>query len=240
MPFTRKMFLGTTAAAAAAVLSARQSAAAEEEVSLSGAPARTPIHFHVLKSDEYDRAGMMATLSVDNPHKQVFESVSPLLVAPGVASVYIHMQNAMNAYEFSFGNGKLSTLAVLIGPSIVFALNDAAWQKYHIGGALNLDATNTYYRADSNLDLSATPDDPDGIYQDWSGQAVLKRGGKFMVCHNATTAVAGLFASKLGLKPQDVLADFKRNMLPGFMLVPAGVGAVQLAQENGWKLYTII
>jgi intracellular sulfur oxidation DsrE/DsrF family protein len=185
---------------------------------------------------------MTQTLQTDKKHKQVFQSVSPLLVAPGVASIYIHMQNAMNAYEtsFGYGPGSLATLAVLIGPSIVFALNDAMWTKYKIGPTLNLDATNTYYRADSTLDASASPDDPNGMYQDWSAQAVLKRGGSFMVCHNATTAVAGLFAQKNNADAKMVLADFKQNMLPGFKLVPAGVAAVHAAQENGWQLYPII
>src|SRR5579864_2254592 len=201
---------------------------------------RTPVHFRVLKLSEYDHAGMIKKLMVTNPHKQVFESVSPLVVAPGVASVYIHMQNAMNAYEYSLDKGKLATLAVFIGPSIVYGLNDAMWKKYNFGAAFSLDPTNTYYRADSSLDLSASPDDPNGVYQDWSAEAVLKRGGSFMVCHNATTAVAGMLAGKMGLNANDVLADFKANLLPGFMLVPAGVGAVQLAQENGWKLYAII
>ena len=233
MPISRRAFLGTTAAAAAAatVLRSEQTAAAAE---------RTPLHFHVLKPSEYDHAAMLEKMTVANPHKQVFESVSPILIAPGIASVYIHMQNAMNAYEFSFGTGKLATLAVLIGPSVVFALNDAAWKKYHFGSAFNLDATNTYYRAGSKLDLNASPDDPNGIYQDWSAQAALKRGGSFMVCHNAMTGVAAVFAGKMGLKPDDVLADFKQNILPGFLLVPAGVGAVQLAQENGYRLYAII
>lgn len=245
MPISRKTFLGSTAMATAALAASHMqpaSAADAPDAPDATAAGRTPLHFKVLKPGDYDRAGMMRKLNPTTPHRQVFESVSPLLVAPGVASIYIHMQNTMNAYEtsFGYGRGKLATLGVLIGPSIIFALNDAMWKKYGFGAAMKLDPTNTYYRAGSNLDLSASPDDPNGIYQDWSAQAVLKRGGSFMVCHNATTAVAGMFAGKMGLQPPDVLAEFKANMLPGFMLVPAGVATVQLAQENGWKLYAII
>ncbi|HZT34366.1 MAG TPA: hypothetical protein VFA15_00490 [Nitrososphaera sp.] len=207
-------------------------------------PARTPIHFHLLKSNEYNRAEMMQKLMVSSKHKQVFQSVGPLLIAPGIASVYMHMQNAMNAYEFSLGLGKLSTLAVLIGPSIVYALNDDMWQKYDIAKNLGPEAalapTNVYYVADSNLDLSAKPDDPNGVYQDWSAQAVLKRGGAFFVCHNATTGAAYMLAEKSGSDGATVLADFKKNLLPGFIMVPAGVAAVQQAQENGWKPFSII
>ncbi|MDQ6780359.1 MAG: hypothetical protein M3Z37_04290 [Candidatus Eremiobacteraeota bacterium] len=245
MPISRKSFLGSTVIATSAALAAAHipPASAADAPDAPDAPAgRAPVHFKVLKPGDYDHAGMMRKLSAATPHKQVFESVSPLVVAPGVASIYIHMQNAMNAYEtsFGYGRGKLATLAVLIGPSIIFGLNDAMWKKYNFGAAMKLDPTNSYYRAGSNLDMSASPDDPNGIYQDWSGQAVLKRGGSFMVCHNATTAVAAMFAGKMGLQVPDVLAEFKANLLPGFMLVPAGVATVQLAQENGWKLYAII
>lgn len=236
MPLSRKHFV--TAAAlgvSAAALRGNADAAAPSDQ-------RVPIHFHVLKPNEYNHGLMLKKLSTSNKNKQVFQSVSPLVIAPGVASLYLHMQNSLNAYQFSFGMGpgSLSTLGVLIGPSIVFALNDATWKKYNIGGALNLAATNIYYRATSNLKTSASADDPNGMYQDWSAQAIMKRGGMFMVCHNAATAVAASFAQKSGKSPQAVLSDFVKNLLPGFQLVPAGVGAVQAAQELGWKIYPII
>ena len=121
---------------------------------------------------------MLKTLTQSSDHKQVFQSVSPTIIVPGLSSLYLHMQNSMNAYQFSLGLGNLSTLGVLIGPSIVFALTDAMWTKYGIGKALGSDlaATNIYYKATSNLDSGASPDDPKGLYQDWSAQAVLKRG----------------------------------------------------------------
>ncbi len=233
---SRKQFLATTAlGVSAAALSQAGIAAA--------APAgRTPVHFHVVKPGEFDNAAMTKILTQNNDNKQVFQSVELLTVAPGVASLYIHMQNAMNAYQFSYGlgAGSLATLAVLIGPSIVLGLNDAMWHKYHIGAAFKLDSTNTYYQADSNLDPSASPDDPNGIYQDWSAQACLKRGASFMMCHNATTAVAGVLGQAANVDPATALSDFVHNMLPGFLMVPAGVAAVQAAQSNGWKLFPII
>jgi len=54
------------------------------------------------------------------------------------------------------------------------------------------------------------------------------------------TAVAMLVAMKTKSKTETVLADWEKNVLPGFQIVPAGVAAVQQAQENGWKLFSII
>ena len=234
MSISRKRFISATAVGVSAAAFSSFDTVADAAVD------RAPLHFHILKPSEYDKSLMLQKLTVNNEHKQVFQAVSPILIAPGIASIYIHMQNSMNAYQFSQGLGNLATLGVLIGPSIVFALKDEMWKKYSIGKMFGLASTNTYYQADSNLDLSADPDNPDGVYQDWSAQAVLKRGGQFFVCHNATTGVAYVIAQKVGATGKAVLADFEKSLLPGFQMVPAGVGAVQQAQENGWKLFPII
>jgi hypothetical protein len=238
MPLTRKHFLSAAAAGASIATLASASAAKAADTG----DMRSMVKFHNLKSGDYDAAAMLKTLAQSSDHKQVFQSVSPIIIVPGLASLYLHMQNSMNAYQFSLGLGNLSTLGVLIGPSIAFALTDAMWTKYNIGKALGSDlaATNTYYKATSNLDPGASPDDPNGLYQDWSAQAVLKRGGAFFVCHNATTGIAMVLASKMGGDPKVALADFEKNLLPGFQMVPAGVAAMQQAQENGWKPFPII
>ncbi|MBV8374107.1 MAG: hypothetical protein JO302_01245 [Candidatus Eremiobacteraeota bacterium] len=214
------------------------SAAALDHESL--AAAQSPLHFHVLRPGEYDRARMTRTIGSAKRDKQVFQSVSALTVA-GIPSLYLHMQNSLNCFEFSYGmgSGSLATLAILTGPSVVYGLGDDLWKKYGFGAAFSLAATNMYYTA-ASLKQSGSPDDPESIYQDWSAQAVMHRGGAFMVCHNALTAIATLLGSKAGVPAAQALADFERGLLPGFQLVPSGVGATQLALSHGWNLYPVI
>jgi intracellular sulfur oxidation DsrE/DsrF family protein len=236
MRLSRKSFVTAAALGASATALARPS-----ELLASGDPGGMSVHFHVLRSGEYDRAKMMEIFAQDKPHKQVFQDSGAILLVPGIVSAYIHMQNSMNAHEFSlgYGRGSLATLAVLMGPAIVLGLNDAMWTKYGFGQAFKVADTNVYYKA-ASLEFSASPDDPNGIYQDWSAEAILHRGGAFMVCHNAMTFVAAVCASAVHGTPQAVLADFKRNMLPGFQIVPAGVAAVQLAQQHAWTLFAVM
>ena len=236
MRLSRGGFVSTSAAAISAAALAANVQAAEP-----AATGRAPLHFHILSESEYNHAGMMNIIAASQKNKQIFQTNATTLIAPGVASIYLHMQSTMNTFEFSYPEtvGTAATLGVLMGPAIIFALNDATWQKYKLGAAFQLAPTNEYYKASSNLDLSAKADDPNGIYQDWSAQAVLKRGGAFMVCHNAMTRVSSVIASKEGLNPQSVLTDFKANLLPGFNIVPSGVGTVQLAVENGWHLFQV-
>jgi hypothetical protein len=238
----RKAFVSASVLAASSLALSSAAEAAEPAAKPPGtADQRSMIKFHILNSDQYSWSKMNAVIDTDAKNKQVFQASNATTIVPGVASVHLHMQNSMNAYEFSYPKsvGKLATLAVLMGPGIVLALNDDMWKKYKFGPGLNLAPTNIYYQATSNLDTNVSPDDPKGIYQDWSAQAVLKRGGSYMVCHNAMTAVAGLIGSKAGANPKTVLADFEKNVLPGFLVVPAGVAAVQLSVAHGWGFFNI-
>lgn len=236
MRLSRKNFV------AAAALGASASALTLPSQLLASDPGQMRLHFHVLRADEYDHDRMMSVFMQDKPHKQIFQDSGAMVLVPGIVSVYLHMQNSLNAHEFSFGfgRGSLATLAVLMGPAVILGLDDAMWRKYNFAKAFNVAETNVYYRATSNLDLSASPDDPNGVYQDWSAQAVLHRGGAFMVCHNALTAVSMAIAAAAGSTTDDVLAEFKHHLLPGYQIVPAGVGAVQLAQQHGFTEFAIM
>lgn len=232
MDLSRKSFVAATSLGLLAPLTRADAA--------PSAPQQGALHFHVLSEHEYDRGAMLAALNSSKAHKQLFLSTAPLLIA-GYASLYMHMQNSMNAFEFSFGEGagSLAVLGIVSGPSVVYALNDAMWTKYGFGAALHLAPTNVYYEA-NHLDENASPDDPNAVYQDWSAQAVLRRGGRFMVCHNAMTYLATLVAPSHGMAVQAVLSEFEHNLQPGFLVVPAAVGAMQLGLEHGWCPYEVI
>jgi hypothetical protein len=101
----------------------------------------TPPYFPILMRGEYDYDAMMRALPTDPPHKQVFLSNPSMLTAPGVAGIFQKMTLAMTAYEFALERGNRLTLAmaaVLIAEPVVFALNDAMWQKYRIAATFSL------------------------------------------------------------------------------------------------------
>jgi intracellular sulfur oxidation DsrE/DsrF family protein len=233
----RRAFLSGAAAVAAAISSC---------TSRDADPARSRPSPKVLTRADYDYATMMSRLRSEESHKQVFLAAAQYrsflgvihVVQVDVRELYSKMQLAMNSYDFSLGpgRGRLATLGVLINDSVILGLNDVVWEKYAIGKRYNLAKTNVYYGATSSLDPNVSPNDPNGLYQDWSAQAVLKRGGSFMVCHNALSGLANTLASSR-LKCDAALAEMSANLLPGFLLVPSGLTAVQLAQENGWKLF---
>jgi intracellular sulfur oxidation DsrE/DsrF family protein len=253
MTISRKTFLsGGALAAGVAALSGIDKARAEEPPKKAAMPPPPPpsaVHFPVLKPADYDQKKVMAAMQVKKPHKVIFQSVSPHLIIPGLSSLYIHIQNALNAGEFSqgWGKGNVASGAVLYGPSIIFALNDSVWAKYKLGAAFNMmdakgqpETSNVYYKAQTSMSFDGDPGAGGNVYQDWSAEACIKRGTSFFVCHNALTAFGGMTGMAMGMDPGAVVAEWKSALLPGFMIVPAGVGALHVAQEQGWKMLPLI
>ncbi len=192
---------------------------------------------------------MWAALKTKKRHRFVYQSVEPGLVYPGLASLYLHVQNSLNAGEFSlgWGRGNVASAAVLYGPSVILALNGSMWAKYGLGarfGMKNADGepetSNVYYKAQTSLSFEGDPGAGGNVYQDWSAEACIARGTLFMVCNNALNNLFRMLAMASGMDPSAVVADVKANLLPGFMLVPAGVGALHAAMENGWRMLPLI
>ncbi len=254
MEMTRGSFLRHALAAAGAVaLTSTRASAADAPAAKPAAPPPPPppsaLHFPVLRPTDYDSKKMWADFNVKKAHKLVYQSAEPKIIIPGLASLYIHIQNSLNAGEFSFGWGKgnMAIAAVLYGPSIILALNDAMWAKYPLGASFgmkdakgNPETANVYYKAETSMSFDGDPGAGGNVYQDWSAEACLKRGAVFMVCHNALVAFAGMMAMGMGADPKATLAEWKANLLPGFMIVPAGVGALQAAMDSGWKMMPLI
>ena len=248
MTISRKQFLRGGALAAGAVALAKKAVAEEKPTTAAAAPPAMPppsaIHFPVLKPGEFDHKKMMSVLQAKKAHKVVFQAVEPAVIVPGMSSLAAHIQNLLNGGEFSLGWGKgsVATVAVLYGESAVFALNDAMWSKYGFGKMIKMpDLTrNVFYPAETSMSFAGDPGAGGNVYQDWSFEACQKRGTTFMVCHNALAGIAAMTAMASGGDPAATLADWKANLLPGMLIVPSGVIAVQAAQENGWKLLPLI
>ena len=61
-------------------------------------------------------------------------------------------------------------------------------------------------------------------------------GARFAVCGMATHGIASLLARSAGTDAAAVEADLKGNLIPGALMVSAGIVAVNRAQEHGYAL----
>jgi len=177
-----------------------------------------------------------------------FADVGPILAAPAVHKQVFgirhvadgeglgQMRNSLNAYEIarSEGPGTLHALGVLYGSSVALAFADEAWRKYRIAEALK-------FRGDE-LSASVSAGNPFANGGDASIATLSRRGAAFFVCNNALGGFAKSLVAGLGLVhgPVESVADALRAaLLPGATLVPAGVAALNDAQERHYTYVAV-
>jgi len=69
--------------------------------------------------------------------------------------------------------------------------------------------------------------------------AVIRRGVRFAVCQMATRATAGAIARSTGGNADDIYKELTEHLIPNAHLVPAGIVAVNRAQERGYSLASV-
>jgi hypothetical protein len=133
--------------------------------------------------------------------------------------------------------------AVIIGLrhwATAFAFSDAIWSKYGVvfterskfvdpktsaPPVINVYLTKGYGLALNNREVT---------FQDAIGHKI-----HFAVCDMATRALAGMIATKMSLKPDEVYAELKASAHQNTHFVPAGIVAVNRAQERGYSIQHI-
>ena len=69
---------------------------------------------------------------------------------------------------------------------------------------------------------------------------VLQKGVHFAVCNLATTFFAGVVAQATGSTQDAVYKELTANLISNSHLAPAGIVAVNRAQEHGFTLTTAV
>lgn len=220
---SRAAFLAATTAGAAAIATAGPATAA-------AAPGGVA-----------DRAALESVLRRPAKHKQVIAAAKIDRAAP-----LRYAMNTINAFQFAYGEGPgaVHVACVFYGPSLFIAANDDLWGRYHlfdvldsVGDSLPVlvhTPQNPFLHATSSLHASDSPDDIRGFYHDGSVEALTRRGVSFIVCNNALTEFTRQIATLQKADPHNVYDDFRHNLVPGAVVVPAGVAAIVLAQEAGF------
>jgi intracellular sulfur oxidation DsrE/DsrF family protein len=217
---------GTFVAATALGLGATVRIAAAEPAPAASAapkPAGGAVPFH------FDRDAFAAILAKPYPHRQLITATT---YAEG-SLVPHYLNNSMHAYAdpagFAAGPDALHCVAVLYGPAIAMVLDDAAWQKYPIGVLTSKDMEKPLSRT--------APDLPRKNPHIAEVADLVAHGVSFFVCNNAFSGLAaylGKNADGTDATREQVVAvhdDLASHFVAGASLVPAGVAAINAAQE---------
>ena len=171
---------------------------------------------------------------IPGAHRFIFDTTSP----QGLGNALLYANNFFIANQAGYGLGNADAAVVIVvrHNSTPFAYSDAMWAKY--GGpigdaAAGFDDPKTKARPDVNIYnstsyLGALPNN--GVTLD----ALIGRGVHFAVCQMATRRFAGAIAAAKGTNADQVFKELTSNVIRNSHMVPAGIVAVNRAQERGY------
>ncbi|MBV9102927.1 MAG: hypothetical protein JO060_05000 [Candidatus Eremiobacteraeota bacterium] len=163
-------------------------------------------------------------------------------------SLFGHMREALNAYEYDLGEGAgtLHAAAVLYGTAATLGLDDELWQRYRLAAVLtarddDVEAAangrkgNPFLHGRHAYDPTLPRSDVRHPSHDDSIDALQRRGASFFVCNVALVALGSFIAANPhyagGRELDGVLADLRAHLAFGMVLVPSGMAALNAAQE---------
>ena len=170
---------------------------------------------------------------VPGRHRFVFDTTTP--AGFGAALLYANNFFLANQSGYGLGNGDAAVVIVARHNSTPFAYTDVIWAKYGapIAQRADFDDPKTKQRPVINVYNAAGY----GALLPSLGttlDSLVKRGVHFAVCQMATRRIAGVIAEATGGTADAVYNELVANLVPNSHMVPAGIVAVNRAQERGY------
>jgi intracellular sulfur oxidation DsrE/DsrF family protein len=214
----RRRFLGSIASGAAAVGLATLSPLQQVQASP---------HF----LDNPDDPAELVFKNLKGKHRIVFDVTEPNGMMPFAWPRVFLLTNMATGTAEKDNN----VVVILRHDAIPYAMQDTMWSKYSFGDMFKINDAATNKGVIKNpfwKPAKGTYKIP-GFGEVQIGINELQDSGvQFVVCNAAMTVHSAVTADKLGVKHEDVLNEWKANLIPGVTVVPSGVWAVGRAQEN--------
>lgn len=155
-------------------------------------------------------------------HRFVVDSTAP--AGFDAALRYVGNYFAANRSGYGLNDADLAVVIVARHDSTPFAYNDSMWGKY--GSSL--------VRRSGFVD-PATKQPPTVNLHRARLEGLLKRGVHLAVCQMATQFLATTIANAGGAGADTVYAELTANLMSNAHMVPAGIVALNRAQERGYS-----
>jgi intracellular sulfur oxidation DsrE/DsrF family protein len=156
-------------------------------------------------------------------HRMFFDSVMPAGVGQAIGFANNYFVASKNGYGLE--SADLAVVISLRHLATAFAFNDAIWLKYAAPWAelLKFNDPKTDQPATVNVRGPAL-------------DALITRGVHFAVCDMSNHVFADMLARKTGGKADEIYREMVANTIANCHLVPAGIVAVNRAQERGYAI----
>ena len=168
-------------------------------------------------------------------HRMVFDVLMP----KGAMTALEFADNFFVANLSAYGvhARELGVVIILRHMATPFGFNDYIWKKYGATFAekLQLDAM-TAMEAIHGNPLDTAPTSSPEKYHAPTLVSLAQKGVRFAICGMATAWFAGTVAKLVGGKAEQIHQEFATNLVDSALMVPAGIVAVNRAQEHGYAL----
>jgi len=162
---------------------------------------------------------------IPGKHRMVIDTTA----ADGFRDALLWAGNFLSANHNEYGlqNEDLALIVVARHISTSYGYNDDMWAKYGASLAARAPSADGPAKEPPKANPSAAP-----------LASLAKQGVQFAVCSMATRRLAGMIARSSGGTADAAFAELSANLVSNARLVPAGIVAVNRAQERGYTLVT--
>ncbi len=141
----------------------------------------------------------------------------------------------VNRDDYGLENEDLAVIIVARHFSTPMAFNDAMWEKYGEPLAARENLIDPKTNASPRINLFNTPGYGDEIpNRGLLLQSLFETDLRLAVCRVAARGAAGRVARAVGGDADSIFEEFEHNLLDNAHMVPAGIVAVNRAQERGY------
>ena len=208
---SRRKFIGTLAMGATVGITAFGATLKDSGLKLDTTPGDAESWFKKIKGN----------------HRVVFDASEPNNAFSIIWTWGFYLTNN----QTGAADSDITAMCVFRHNAIPFALEDKLWEKYKLGEMFNIidnrtqkpSTRNPYYNAtDGDFPLNGV----DGI------KKMQDRGAMFCACNLALSVYSGMVAKAKGLDAETVRKEWVSGVLPGIQIVPAGIWALERAQQH--------
>ena len=224
----RRSFMARLAASVAALSGASAMGASSAKAQTAAGPPWQPARHS--QDDWFD--------ALPGKHRFFFDATTPT----GAGDALQFTSNFLFASKSGYQLGDDDN-AVVIGLrhwATAFAFSDAIWAKYGVVFTERSKFTDPKTNAPPTINVYLTKgygltlNNREVTFQDAIGHKI-----QFAVCDMATRALSGMIAAKMSLKADEVYGELKAAAHQNTHFVPAGIVAVNRAQERGYAIQHI-
>ena len=215
----RRLFLARLGTGAAVVGASFMSSPSAEAQSASDAAWRPARH---TQDDWYDK--------IPGVHRFLFDSSTA--ESMGWALQFANNYFTANQEAYGLKDSDLAVVIVARHKSTSFAYNDAIWAKYGKQISEQAEFLDPKTKEAPKINVYGPAGE---TQQAGKMEALIKKGVQFAVCQMSTRGIATRIAKANGVEVVSVVKEITENLIGNAHMVPAGILAVNRAQERGYS-----